>query len=77
MFVRLQSLFIQLATRHSPSENHHKVHDVPAISQVGVLVEGKTEGQDLYSGLKTEDTYEVRLCVILGEATEVRRGLDG
>lgn len=66
MLVRLQSLFIQLATRHSPSENHHKVHDVPAISQVGVLVEGKTEGQDLYAGLKTEDAYEVRLCIILG-----------
>lgn len=50
---------------HLPCEYHHKVHDIPPISQVGVLVKGKTKCQDLYSRLKTEDPYEVRLCIIL------------
>lgn len=51
----------------SPGENNNEVHDVPSVSQVGVLVEGKAEGQDLYSGLETEDADEIRLCVILEE----------
>ena len=50
---------------HSPCEHHHEVHDIPAVSQVGVLVEGETKSQDLYSRFKAEDPNEVRLCVIL------------
>lgn len=52
---------------YSPCEHHHKVHDVPAVPQVGVLVECETECQDFYSRLKTEDADEVRLCIILRE----------
>lgn len=54
-----------------PGENDDKVHDVPTVSQVGVLVEGKAKGQDLYSRLETEDADEIRLRVIL-----VKRGED-
>lgn len=40
-------------------------------------MEGKTKCQDLYSRLKTEDPYEVRLCIILRKvskrASEARR----
>lgn len=57
---------------HSPREHHHKVHDVPSIPQVGVLMEGETKCQDLYSRLKTEDPYEVWLCVILRRAKKVK-----
>lgn len=60
-----------------PCEHHHEVHDIPSISQVGVLVEGETKCQDLYSRLKAEDPYEVRLCIILRResqrAKEARR----
>lgn len=60
---------------HSPCEHHHKVHDIPSIPQVRVLVEGETECQDLYSRLKTEDPDEVWLCIILeGGAKEVKGG---
>lgn len=55
----------------SPGEDNNEVHDVPSVSQVGVLVEGKAEGQDLYSRLEAEDADEIRLCVIL-----VERGQD-
>lgn len=50
---------------HSPGEHHHKVHDVPSVPQVGVLMKGKTKGKNLYSRLKTEDPYKVRLRIIL------------
>lgn len=35
-------------------------------------MEGETKCQDLYSRLKTEDPYEVWLCVILRKAKTVR-----
>lgn len=35
-------------------------------------MEGETKCQDLYSRLKTEDPYEVWLCVILRRAKKVR-----
>lgn len=52
---------------HLPREDHHKVHDVPAIPQVGALVESKSERDDLDPRLKAEDADEVGLCVILGK----------
>ena len=53
----------------SPSEHNHKVHDVPAVPQVGALMQCKTQGQDFDSRLKAEDCDEVGLRLLLQERT--------
>lgn len=40
-------------------------------------MEGKTKRQDLYSRLKTEDSYEIRLCIILGSTRENKQRKNG
>lgn len=50
---------------HLPREHHHKVHDIPSIPQVRVLVEGEAQSQDLDPGFKTEDPNEIHLGSIL------------
>lgn len=52
---------------NSPREHHYKVHHVPAVSQVGALVEGKSQRKNLNARLKTENSNEIGLCVILRE----------
>lgn len=64
----------------SPCEHNYKVHDVPAIPQVGALMQRKTESQDLYSRLKTENGYEVGLCLFLqgrGDGLKRRKMKEG
>lgn len=50
---------------HLPREDHHEVHDVPAISKVGALVENEAQCDDLDPRLEAEDPDEIRLRVIL------------
>lgn len=54
---------------HLPCEDHHEVHDIPAISKVGALVENEAQCDDLNPCLKAEDPDEVRLRVILRKST--------
>lgn len=49
----------------SPTEDHDKVHDVPAIPKIGTFVEHKTQGDDFYPSLKTKHPNEVGLRLLL------------
>lgn len=60
-------------TVDSPGEHDHEVHDVPAVPQVGALMQRETQSQDLDARLETEDGYEVGLRVLL----QKRRGGQG
>ena len=48
-----------------PRHNDDKVHDVPRIPEVAVLVEDEAVGQDLYDHLQGEDAHEPRLELLL------------
>lgn len=54
---------------HLPRENHHEVHDIPAISKVGALVENEAQCDDLDPRLEAKDPDEIRLRVILRRST--------
>lgn len=54
---------------HLPCQNHHKVHDVPAIAQVGALVQHEAQGHNLDARLKAEDADEVGFRVVLRRST--------
>lgn len=53
-----------------PREDHHEVHDIPAVAQVGALVEDKAQSNNLHSRFEAEDADEVGLRVILRASTE-------
>lgn len=41
-----------------PRYNHNKVHDVPHVAEVGVLVEDEAHCDDLGAHLHSEDPHE-------------------
>ena len=49
----------------SPAEHHDEVHDVPAVPQVGPLVEHEAQRQQLDARLEAEDPDEVGLRLLL------------
>lgn len=57
------------ALAYLPCEDHHEVHDVPAVPKVGALVENEAQGYDLDARLEAKDPDEVRLRVILKKST--------
>lgn len=63
------------ALAHLPREDHHEVHDIPAVPKVGALVENKAQGYDLDARLEAKDPDEVRLRVILRKSTGQRSPL--
>lgn len=56
---------MHMGPSHLPREDHHEVHDIPAIPQVGALMENEAQGYDLDSRLKAKDPDEIGLRVIL------------
>lgn len=57
----------------SPAEDYNKIHDVPAVPEVGPFMKHKAQSDDLYPSLKTEHPYEVRLCFLLLVWNKVRQ----
>lgn len=55
---------------HLPREDHHEVHYIPAIPQVGALVENKAQSDDLDARLKAKDPNEIGLRIILRRNTK-------
>lgn len=51
----------------SPAEDHDEVHHVPAVAQVGALVEHEAQSHDLNPSLEAENPDEVRLRLLLPE----------
>ena len=51
--------------QHLPCKDHHEVHDIPAIPQVGALVKDKAQRDDFDPSLEAEDADEIGLRVIL------------
>ena len=49
----------------SPAEHHNEVHNVPAVPQVGALVEHEAQRQQLDARLEAEDPNEVGLRLLL------------
>lgn len=66
---RAAHMQVHSALAHLPREDHHEVHNIPAIPKVGALVENKAQGYDLDARLEAKDPDEVRLCVILRKST--------
>lgn len=60
---------VHSALAYLPREDHHEVHDIPAVPKVGALVENEAQGYDLDARLEAKDPNEVRLRVILRENT--------
>ena len=46
------------AKNNSPRDHHHKVHDIPHVPEVAVLVQDEAHGDDLGAHLHGEDPHE-------------------
>lgn len=55
---------------NSPAEDHDEVHDVPAIAQIGALVENKPQSHNLNPSLEAENPDEVGLRLLLPEGNQ-------
>ena len=62
-----------------PRYNHNKVHDVPHVAEVGVLVEDEAHRDDLGAHLHSEDPHEdgLQLLQLQGEDGFVVAGNPG
>lgn len=60
------------AVAHLPCEDHHEVHDVPAVPEIGALVKHEAQSYDLDARLEAKDADEVRFRVILRRSTGQR-----
>ena len=53
------------AMKYVPRYHNNKIHDVPHVPQVGVLVENESHRHYLGAHLHSEDSEEVRLQFVL------------